>query len=336
MFSRLRGRTSSSAKTTSSECDIVLASVPTSPGQCGNPKTPTTSPSLSPSESPISPRSPNTTVSAVRGSGGRSLLGMFSNRGDKSKQKDALEKTSDSISAVPDGNVIIFDWDDTICPTWWIWNVLAFAVNHIELEEPIPSDPKMQVILKTRNDLSQPTSRFCADLKEHARAVEALLRNSRSLGRVSIVTMGSPPWFEHSAVFFPGLDLPALLQELDISVHFAVIPEVIPPGVDIKVAAKRASITECLIRHYGIGNVRWNVLSVGDQPEEREALKLCCRACPHRLRLKPICKSYTVEPEPMLKDMTASLHRLALLMKQFVTHDKDADWDFKMEVSEAK
>lgn len=291
-------------------------SPPTSPA-LGSPKTPT---SLATTKSPKTPSS----------SRGRGFLGMFGNKGDGSSQKrETLEKTADSTLPTSDGNVIIFDWDDTLCPTWWVWNVLAFGVQGEELEAPIPNDPKMQVILKTTQELSRPTSKFCADLQEHARTVEALLRNSRSIGHVSIVTMGSQPWFENSAVFFPGLDVPGLLDELGISVHFAVIPDVVPDGMDLKVAAKRAAITECLIKHYGIGTVRWNVLSVGDQPEEREALKLCCRACPHRLRRKPICKSFTVEAEPMLKDMTANLKRMHPIMAQLVAHDKDNDWDFK-------
>jgi hypothetical protein len=204
---------------------------------------------------------------------------------------------------------------------------LSFAVQDVVPDEESP-DAKMQTLLKVRKELSQDNSRFRPKLEEHARSVEAVLRAARSVGHVSIVTMGTEPWFMHSGMtFFPGVDIAALLHELGITTYYATLPDRVPEGVDVKVAAKRTVMAESLIKHFGIGVVRWNVLSVGDQPEERDALKLCCRDCPHRWRRKPICKTLTVPAEPMLEDMVDCLRRLSSGISRLVLHEKDADWN---------
>lgn len=228
--------------------------------------------------------------------------------------------------------VTIFDWDDTLCPTWWITRVLSCGLNHVELER-VPNDAKLATVQKTKKELAMPTSQFRAPLEAHARAVEALLRAARSVSQVSVVTLGSQLWFENCSVFFPGLDVPALFRELGIQVYFAEIPAEVPAGTDCKVAAKRISMAECLIKHYGIACTRWNVLSVGDQPEECEALKLCCRECPHRRRSCPVCKTLTVEAQPMLQEMTDSLERLIPVFPRLVLHDRDADWTLSTAMS---
>jgi len=225
-----------------------------------------------------------------------------------------------------DESVIIFDWDDTLCPTFWITRVMSCGLNHIELDDRNINDPKLITVLKAKKDLASPDSKFRAQLQAHSRIVEAVLRTARSLGQVRIVTLGSQPWFEYSAVFFAGLDIPALLKELDIEVYFATYPQNLPEGMNVKVAAKTNVMAECLTKHYGIASVRWNTFSIGDQPEERDALKLCCESCPHRRKKRPICKSLLLDTEPMLQDLTDSLERLAPALPRLVSHDRDADW----------
>lgn len=227
---------------------------------------------------------------------------------------------------VQDDGIIIFDWDDTLCPTWWITRVMAVGLGHIELEERGAMDPKMCTVLKAKKDLALPDSKYRAQLSAHSRCVEMLLRTARTLGQVKIVTLGSQPWFEHSAVFFYGLDIPALLTELGITVYFATMPGYVPTGMNTKVAAKRMVMAEALVTHYGSGLVRWHAFSIGDQPEESEALKLCCRDCPHRWRRRPLCKTLTLTAEPLVEDLTQSLERLTPALRRLVVHDRDVDW----------
>jgi len=232
------------------------------------------------------------------------------------------------LTAPKEERLTIFDWDDTLCSTWWVTRVMSRELNHVRLDEPVP-DMKLETILKTRKDLASKNSKFRSRLQAHSSAVESLLRVARSLGRVHIVTLGSQPWFEHSAVFFAGLDVPALLRELDIEVFFAVVPSRIPEGMSVKLAAKRLVMAEAIVKTYGVGLARWDVLSVGDQPEEADALKLCCQDCPHRSRRRPLCKTLTLPVEPSLEDLSANLVRLSQELPRLVAHDRDADWTLK-------
>jgi len=94
----------------------------------------------------------------------------------------------------PEQSLIIFDWDDTLCPSSWIRankRVLSFF-------RPAPNLDKFQ----------QP-------LRELQANGEALLRLAMKLGTVIIVTNAMDPWVETSCRnFLPGL-LP-LVSELPV------------------------------------------------------------------------------------------------------------------------
>lgn len=85
----------------------------------------------------------------------------------------------------PKETLIVFDWDDTLCPSYWIQE------NHPALSffQPPPN----------RKRYIEPLSRL-----EHA--VVALLESSMRRGKVIIVTNAESPWVETSCKFFlPGL-----------------------------------------------------------------------------------------------------------------------------------
>lgn len=97
----------------------------------------------------------------------------------------------------PDQTIILFDWDDTLCPSNWIREnrpVLSFF-------KPAPPD-----------------ERFQRPLRELQKHVEATLRLSLKLGKVVIVTNAMDPWVETSCRNF----LPQLLPIVrDIPVIYA-------------------------------------------------------------------------------------------------------------------
>mmetsp|Transcript_71912 Transcript_71912/g.185485 ORF Transcript_71912/g.185485 Transcript_71912/m.185485 type:complete len:444 (-) Transcript_71912:208-1539(-) len=94
--------------------------------------------------------------------------------------------------------VIIFDWDDTLCPTSYILqNLDAGAV----VDEDHPA---------------------YEELVQHAHLVGFILRTTRRIARVAIVTNSLSPWVLASgARYLPGLDLKHLLDELDIPVYYS-------------------------------------------------------------------------------------------------------------------
>uniref|UniRef100_A0A7S0AU25 Uncharacterized protein n=1 Tax=Pyrodinium bahamense TaxID=73915 RepID=A0A7S0AU25_9DINO len=121
-----------------------------------------------------------------------------------SPQKMSVHKTIDSLglriqtieSAVstgsqadyfkPEQTIIIFDWDDTICPSTWIQanrHVLSFF-------RPVPEDEHYQKPLR--------------ELQAHA---EAVLQQAMKIGTVVIITNAADPWVEISCRNF----LPQLL-----------------------------------------------------------------------------------------------------------------------------
>jgi len=91
----------------------------------------------------------------------------------------------------PEQTIILFDWDDTLCPSNWIREnrpALSFF-------KPCPNEDKYQRPLR--------------ELQKH---VEATLRLALKMGKVIIVTNAMEPWVETSCRNFLPLLLPIVMQ----------------------------------------------------------------------------------------------------------------------------
>jgi len=108
--------------------------------------------------------------------------------------KPSVRQTIESITSTgsqseyfkPEQTIILFDWDDTLCPSNWIREnrpALSFF-------KPCPTEEKYQRPLR--------------ELQKH---VEATLRLALKMGKVIIVTNAMEPWVETSCRNF----LPALV-----------------------------------------------------------------------------------------------------------------------------
>jgi hypothetical protein len=114
-------------------------------------------------------------------------------------KKPSIRKTIESMTSTgsqadfarPDQTIIIFDWDDTLCPSSWI------RANRSELSffRPAPKIEKFQRPLRT--------------LQKH---VEALLTFAMTLGFVVIVTNAMDPWVETSCRNFLPQLLPMVMR----------------------------------------------------------------------------------------------------------------------------
>jgi hypothetical protein len=119
--------------------------------------------------------------------------------------KPSIRKTIESMDSTgsqaeyfkPEQTLILFDWDDTLCPSNWIRDnrpALSFF-------KPAPSDEKYQRPLR--------------ELQKH---VESVLKLALKMGKVIIVTNAMEPWVETSCRNF----LPQLMPYvLDIQVIYA-------------------------------------------------------------------------------------------------------------------
>lgn len=97
----------------------------------------------------------------------------------------------------PEQTIILFDWDDTLCPSNWIRENRPAT----SFFKPAPTDEKFQRPLR--------------ELQKH---VEAVLKLALKMGKVVIVTNAMEPWVETSCRNFLPLLMPIVV---DIPVIYA-------------------------------------------------------------------------------------------------------------------
>jgi len=219
--------------------------------------------------------------------------------------------------------VVIFDWDDTLFPTWHVVNVVNPCIPADVSDGPLDND-----------------SPFFQMLETHARMVERVLRIARSMSRVAIVTLAGRPWVTASAAkYLPGLDLEDLLDELDIDVYYA--REAVnrttkhrafgqtDEGVNPFVVAKRLAMSKCLRRLYRTSGSGWNVVSIGDSLIEKEAISevLWCIGPSQKTNL---CKTVKLFGDPSAKDLGMQLQLVAGWLQKIINHDTDMDVDLSV------
>eukprot|EP00928_Gymnodinium_smaydae_P079008 TRINITY_DN63038_c0_g1_i1.p1 TRINITY_DN63038_c0_g1~~TRINITY_DN63038_c0_g1_i1.p1 ORF type:complete len:394 (+),score=52.80 TRINITY_DN63038_c0_g1_i1:91-1182(+) len=163
---------SSNAGSSGGAGPIVTRRIQTSPG--GLP------PAAGASGSPGSPSAANANSNSNSSSGPRAA---------PNRVKPSVRKTIESMVSTgsqaeyfkPEQTILLFDWDDTLCPSNWIREnrpALSFF-------KPAPME-----------------DRFQRPLQELSTHVEAVLKLALKLGKVIIVTNAMEPWVETSAKNF--------------------------------------------------------------------------------------------------------------------------------------
>lgn len=237
---------------------------------------------------------------------------------DKSISRSAI---SDTCGA--DFALLIFDWDDTLLPTTF----LADAV--------CPNRNEMARCVLPAN------SSHLYELQQHAEVVEEVLRAAAALGRVVIVTLGARPWvFTSGAAYLPGIDIPALLEELSIEVYYG--REFLVEGFkgmaaraeafDSWVYAKRRAMANCLKRilRNETPLSRVQVMSIGDSTTEQQALKDVMWDDSFWSAWKDvvlICKTVKMLDEPTLEDLSCELKILIWYLSFLAAHPTDFDFN---------
>jgi hypothetical protein len=202
--------------------------------------------------------------------------------------------------------VIIFDWDDTLCPTWWS----SSASGH-------DGDGDVRLDIDLHRE----------ELREHAAAVEQILRAARSVAQLGIVTLAKREWFNSSSRrLFPDLDIAALFAELGIFVHCAVVTrrcyDTERDSMQPCILAKKKSMSKCLQQLYRGNQDRWNVTSVGDSKIEQNALHLLLTDHAR----SSVCKTVKFTPDPTLQTLTSQLESLTPHIPRIASYPRDFDW----------
>jgi hypothetical protein len=273
-------------------------------------------------------------------------------------KKPSVRKTIDSMVSTgsqadyfkPEQTIIIFDWDDTLCPSSWI----RANKHHLSFFKPAPN-----------------VEQFQRPLRELQKQCEQLLKLAVKLGNVIIVTNAVHPWVETSCRnFLPGL-LP-LLSQLPVIYARSVYetqccdPPRAPAGSPLHaVRAGGASGRPLpgMYNAYGQNRLfgsrfsqqqvqiemdpqKWkevafeqeigsfysryqhqswkNVISVGDSIFERDAVR---RVVPQRPNAKKKCRTKTLKlfDDPEIDDLISQVRVVREVLCTMVQYDGDLD-----------
>eukprot|EP00929_Paragymnodinium_shiwhaense_P066707 TRINITY_DN33495_c0_g1_i1.p1 TRINITY_DN33495_c0_g1~~TRINITY_DN33495_c0_g1_i1.p1 ORF type:complete len:437 (+),score=118.88 TRINITY_DN33495_c0_g1_i1:64-1374(+) len=207
--------------------------------------------------------------------------------------------------------MVVFDWDDTLLPTWYLCEVVRPCVSAEDWEHGLNED-----------------SPFWSNLEDHAGVIRETLQAAKdACGNVGIVTLATRPWVQTSAdKFLPGLNIKELLDELAIPVYYA--REHVPKaevkrkveGVDMYMIAKRNAMARCM-RKFGKAQktTLTNIISVGDSPIEQSAIKEVTWSFDQDC----LCKVVKLAYEPSLRMLTDQLQVLQMYFPKLAKYDED-------------
>jgi hypothetical protein len=199
----------------------------------------------------------------------------------------------------PDQTIIIFDWDDTLCPTTVCSQPRSGdggLISDLEREELAPV------------------------LSELAREASALFaRASEFADKVVVVTNAGEGWVEWScAEWLPGL-LPALKHVEVISARSIWEPQ----GYASPTCWKERTFRDVIDRFYSQyeQDIWKNIVCIGDAPYEHEALSRVTSLEEHSTR----CRSKSVKfmAQPTVERLSSELRMLRANLEEIVSHDDD-------------
>lgn len=254
----------------------------------------------------------------------------------------------------PEQTIILFDWDDTLCPSNWIREnrpALSFF-------KPAPQEEKYQRPLR--------------ELQKH---VEATLRLAMKMGKVIIVTNAMEPWVETSCRNFLPLLVPIVMQipviyarsifdtmncDAKASSPGRALPGMYSAGGQNKLATHNARLAAQLSDE--MAPQRWkelafeqeisgfysryqhqswkNVISIGDSIFERDAVR---RVIVNRPTALKKCRTKTAKllDEPEIDELIAQVRVVHDALGLMVQYDGNLDIeideeDLKLDLSLAE
>jgi len=242
-----------------------------------------------------------------------------------------------------DQTIILFDWDDTLCPSNWIREnrpALSFF-------KPPPDEPK-----------------FSRPLRELEKKVEATIKLSLTLGKVVIVTNAMEPWVDTSCKnFLPGIyalvsQIPVIYARNVFDAHNLEVAQqkkassssfgrVALPGMfSSNGQNKLGGVNQKLAQQDEMLPQRWkelvfdqeitgfysryqhqswkNVISIGDSIFERDAVR---RVVLNRPDAKKKCRTKTAKllDEPEIDELVAQVQVIHDALQLMVQYDGNLD-----------
>jgi hypothetical protein len=216
----------------------------------------------------------------------------------------------------PQQSIVIFDWDDTLCPSHWI------RINRPKLQyfQPCPDDPRFKLPLESLSD-----------------QVIKVLRASHAISKTIILTNAQVTWVEISCKNFMPRVWP-VIQELGLDIVYA------RQSVEQDVAVcreldynynsnapqlwKERAMKDNISRFYSqYLHQSWkNIVSIGDQICEHNALRIVSLARPTG---KKKCRTKTVKliEEPSIENLIAENQVIIQWLNGLVQYDGELNVD---------
>jgi len=218
-------------------------------------------------------------------------------------------KSTDSTAEFhkPNQSIIIFDWDDTLCPS-------TTCMRHHGL-----------------NVLGAPPEGTVAQqLEELSREVSLLLEQAATLTeKVVVVTNAEEGWVDLSCKAW----LPYLQDTLTNCEVASARSMWEPRGIASPAGWKARAFEDVIDRFYSqYKHQSWkNIISIGDAPHEREALSRVVRWAPSGHGKRCRSKSVKFILRPSIEQLIREIQLLRESLKEIVWHDDDLDLHFSAE-----
>ncbi len=213
-------------------------------------------------------------------------------------------------------SIVIFDWDDTLCPSHWI------RINRPKLQyfQPCPDDPRYRLPLESLSD-----------------QVIKALRASSAVAKTIILTNAQVTWVEISCKNFMPRVWP-VIQELGIDIVYArqSVEQDVATSRELdynynanapqlwKERAMKDNISKFYSQYL---HQSWkNIVSIGDQICEHNALRIVSLARPSG---KKKCRTKTVKliEEPTIENLVAENQVIIQWLNGLVQYDGDLNVD---------
>mmetsp|Transcript_50852 Transcript_50852/g.143154 ORF Transcript_50852/g.143154 Transcript_50852/m.143154 type:complete len:419 (-) Transcript_50852:70-1326(-) len=197
--------------------------------------------------------------------------------------------------------LILFDWDDTLCPTTWI-----------------QACPQLRDAL---NGFRGPrrVGEVWDKLRDHARAVKQLMQTATSLGTVALVTLAERPWVAISIRDF----MPEADSVSNLSVFYArenMVSSFAAGGCPLTAMKRKAMELATEQLKLDTGDVMWeNLISIGDSEVERRAAHDVGRALQSRGALR-WTKTVKLREHPDVAQLTWQVRALNERLAELVGH----------------
>lgn len=217
--------------------------------------------------------------------------------------------------ASPDQTIIIFDWDDTLCPSSWLRKKSQFDSSG-NLKASFDSTTK-------------------AELQQLAEQVAPLIELAQALGKVIVVTNARHPWVDTSCKQF----LPAcksIIKPIPVMYALEIMKDLDPEQfeadggcvlTETKARAMKAAVSDFYSRY---ANQSWkNIISIGDAFFEHDAIRQVSRERPYQEMEAKKCRTKTVKllEGPSIAGMVVQLSIIESWLTKIVQLDEDVDID---------